>query len=192
MGGKTPFETVYTIDANGCIQVEARFTPGKELERMGMQLTLPAEFRQVEYFGLGPQETMPDRQLGARVGKYTTTVDNLIHHYVRPQEYGNRSQVRWLQVSDDNGVGLTFQSAGKQTFNFSAWPYTQDHLMDSNHIHELVNDDLVTLNIDLTQKGVGGDVPAGGSPHDEYRLLAKKPLVFAFLIKPIKDELTDS
>jgi beta-galactosidase len=89
-------------------------------------------------------------------------------------------------------VGLTFQSAGKQTFNFSAWPYTQDHLMDSNHIHELVNDDLVTLNIDLTQKGVGGDVPAGGSPHDEYRLLAKKPLVFAFLIKPIKDELTDS
>jgi beta-galactosidase len=192
MGGKTPFETVYTIDANGFILVEARFTPSRELERMGMQLTLPAEFRQVEYFGLGPQETMPDRLMGARIGKFSTTVDNLIHHYVRPQEYGNRSQVRWLQVSDDSGVGLTFQSAGKQTFNFSAWPYTQDHLMDSNHIHELVNDDLVTLNIDLTQKGVGGDVPAGGSPHYEYRLLAKKPLVFAFLIKPIKDELTDS
>ncbi len=186
-GGKTPFETVYTIDANGCIQVEASFTPARELERMGMQLTLPAEFHKVEYFGLGPQETMPDRQLGARVGKYTTTVDDLIHHYVRPQENGNRSQVRWLQVSDDNKVGLSFQRFGAQHFNFSAWPYTQDHLMEANHIHELGRSDLVTLNIDLTQKGVGGDVPAGDNPHDEYRLFANKPLKFAFLIKPMHE-----
>jgi hypothetical protein len=49
----------------------------------------------------------------------------------------------------------------------------------------LERNDLVTLNIDLTQKGVGGDVPAGGNPHDEFRILAKKPLKFAFLIKPI-------
>ena len=186
MGGKTPFETVYTIDADGCIQVEARFTPGKELERMGMQMALPVDFQKVVYFGLGPQETMPDRQLGARVGRFTTTVENLIHDYVRPQEYGNCSQVRWLQVSDDNGVGLIIQSAGVEHFNFSTWPYTQDHLMDANHIHELVKGNLVTLNIDLTQKGVGGDVPAGGNPHDEYRLLPGKALNFSFWIKPTK------
>lgn len=183
-GGKTPFETIYTIDANGGIQVEARFTPGKELERMGMQLSLPAEFRLLEYFGLGPQETMPDRQMGARVGKYTSIVDNLIHHYVRPQENGNRSQVRWLQVNDDIGVGLIIQSTGAEHFNFSAWPYTQDQLMDANHIHELVKSDLVTLNIDLTQKGVGGDVPAGGNPHEAYRLLPGKKLEASFWIKP--------
>jgi beta-galactosidase len=185
MGGKTPFETVYILDADGCIQVETSFTPRKELERMGMQFTLPPEFQKVEYFGLGPQETMPDRLMGARVGMFKTTVDDLIHHYVRPQENGNRSQVRWLQLSDNNGIGLSLQSVGAQYFNFSTWPYTQDHLMDANHIHELERSDLVTLNIDLTQKGVGGDVPAGGSPHDEYRLLAKKPLKFTFFIKPI-------
>lgn len=184
LGGKTPFETVYTIDADGFIQVEARFTPGKELERMGMQLTLPAEFCQVEYFGLGPQETMPERQLGARIGKFKTSVEELVHHYVRPQEYGNRSQVRWLHVSDDSGVGLTIRSTGEQHFNFSAWPYSQDHLMDTNHIHELVRSDQVTLNIDLTQKGVGGDVPAGGNPHNEFRLFPGKELEFSFWIKP--------
>ncbi|PKO05066.1 MAG: hypothetical protein CVU41_13580 [Chloroflexi bacterium HGW-Chloroflexi-3] len=184
MGGKTPIESVYTIDANGSIQVEARFTPGKELERMGMQLTLPTEFQKVEYFGLGPQETMPDRQLGARIGRFKATVDDLIHHYVRPQEYGNRSQVHWLHVSDDSGVGLSFQSVGEPYFNFSAWPYSQDQLMDANHIHELVKSDLVTLNIDLTQKGVGGDVPTGGNPHDEYRLFSGKELGFSFWIKP--------
>ena len=192
LGGKTPFKSVYTINANGCIQVETSFTPGKELERMGMQFTLPPEFQKVEYFGLGPQETMPDRQLGARVGKFTTSVDDLIHHYVRPQENGNHSQVRWLVLSDDSGMGLSFQSVGVQYFNFSAWPYAQDHLMDANHIHELEKSDLVTLNIDLTQKGVGGDVPAGGNPHDEYRLHAKKPLKFAFLIKPFQYDLNKS
>ncbi|PKM78912.1 MAG: beta-galactosidase, partial [Firmicutes bacterium HGW-Firmicutes-13] len=119
-----------------------------------------------------------------RIGKYTTTVDNLIHHYVRPQENGNRSQVRWLHVSDGNGVGLIIKSVGSQHFNFSAWPYTQDQLMDANHIHELVKSDLVTLNIDLTQKGVGGDVPAGGNPQDAYRLLPGKELKFTFWIKP--------
>lgn len=184
MGGKTAFKTVYTIDADGSIQVDASFTPGKELERMGMQFTLPAEFQKVEYFGLGPQETMPDRLMGARIGKFSTTVDNLIHHYVRPQENGNRSQVRWLQVSDENGVGLTIQHSGVQYFNFSIWPYTQDQLMDANHIHELVKGDLVTLNIDLMQKGIGGDVPAGGKPHDAYRLLPGKELEYSFWIKP--------
>ncbi|MBE0688233.1 MAG: DUF4981 domain-containing protein [Anaerolineaceae bacterium] len=186
LGGKTPFETVYTIDTDGCIQVVARFTPGKELERMGMQLTLPAEFQQVEYFGLGPQETMPDRLLGARVGKFTTTVDDMVQHYVRPQENGNRSQVRWLRLVDEYGVGLFFESVSEQLFNFSTWHYTQDQLMDATHIHELVKRNLVTLNIDLTQKGVGGDVPAGGDPQDEYRLFPGKALEFSYRIKPTK------
>ncbi len=119
------------------------------------------------------------------MGTFKTTVDQLFHHYVRPQENGNRSQVRWVQLSDDSGSGITIKKANGQLFNFSAWPYSQAHLADATHIHELVKDDLITLNIDLIQKGVGGDVPAGGEPHEEYRLLPGELFVFSFMMQPL-------
>lgn len=184
-GGKTPFKAVFNITGDGSIQVETSFTARKELERMGMQVSLPGEFQHVTYFGLGPQETMPDRLTGARVGKFKATVDQLFHHYVRPQENGNRSQVRWVQLCDDSGSGISIKKANGQLFNFSVWPYTQAHLADVTHIHELVKDDVITLNIDLVQKGVGGDVPAGGEPHAEYRLKPGELYAFSFNIQPL-------
>ncbi|MDO9087663.1 MAG: glycoside hydrolase family 2 TIM barrel-domain containing protein [Anaerolineaceae bacterium] len=184
-GGKSSFLSTFLISNDGSILIESSFTPRKELDRMGLQLVLSGEFQQVEYFGLGPQETMPDRLLGAKVGRFSTTVKNLGHQYVRPQENGNRSKVRWIHLTDQTGVGLSVQNIGESLFNFSAWPYSQDQLADATHIHQLYDEDLVTLNIDLTQKGVGGDVPAGGSPHDLYRLMPGKSLQLAILLKPI-------
>lgn len=185
-GGKTPFKSAFTITSDGAILVESSFTARKELERFGMQVSLPKEFQQVEYYGLGPQETMPDRLQGAYVGKFKTTVDQLNHQYVRPQENGNRSQVRWVHLQDESGNGLAIKHVGDQLFNFSAWPYTQDHLAEASHIHELEKADRITLNIDLTQKGVGGDVPAAGQPHDEYRLYPDRVFEFSFIIQPMK------
>jgi len=188
-GGKSPFSSTYMISGDGSVVVESSFTPRKELERMGLQLVLPGEFQQVEYFGLGPQETMPDRLLGAKVGRFSSKVKNLGHQYVRPQENGNRSQVRWLHISDQSGVGLSVQHAGATLFNFSAWPYSQNLLADATHIHHLYDEDLVTLNIELTQKGVGGDVPAGGVPHESFRLMPGKQLQFKILLKPFSLEI---
>lgn len=184
-GGKTPFSTTYTITGDGSMRVDATFTPGKELERMGLQVSLPGHLDQVEYFGLGPDETMPDRLGGARAGKFRAQVDQLFHHYVRPQENGNRSQVRWLQITSGNGSGLRVQSTGESFFSFSIWPYTQTQIAEATHIHQLVQQDFMTLNIDLTQKGVGGDVPAGGQPHTQYRLLPGKPLALSFILSPL-------
>jgi beta-galactosidase len=188
-GGKSPFSSTYMISGDGSVVIESSFTPRKELERMGLQLVLPGEFQQVEYFGLGPQETMPDRLLGAKVGRFSSKVKNLGHQYVRPQENGNRSQVRWLHISDQSGVGLSVQHAGATLFNFSAWPYSQNLLADATHIHHLYDEDLVTLNIELTQKGVGGDVPAGGVPHESFRLMPGKQLQFKILLKPFSLEI---
>lgn len=188
-GGKTPFVTTFTISGDSSIHVKSSFTPAKELERMGMQLALQDVFNQVEYFGLGPQETMPDRLLGGRVAKFKTTVDQLVHHYVRPQENGYRSQVRWLNLTNQEGKGLSIRKAGDTCFNFNAWPYTQEQLEDSTHIHQLQPCGMLTLNIDLTQKGVGGDVPAGGSPHDEHRLWGGKPYQYEFMLKPITRDI---
>lgn len=185
-GGKTPFKSLFTITSDGSILVESSFTARKELERFGFQVSLPKEFQQVTYYGLGPQETMPDRLLGAHVARFKTTVDQLNHQYVRPQENGNRSQVRWMNIHAESGNGIAIKHAGEQLFNFSVWPYTQDQLADATHIHELVKADLITLNIDLLQKGVGGDIPAAGKPHDEYRLLPGETFKFSFVITPLQ------
>ncbi len=185
VGGKTPFKTNYEINGSGRIMVTSSFTPARELERMGMQMVLPGSDYHVSWFGSGPQETMPDRKKGARVGKFEGSVPELMHHYVRPQENGNRSEVRRVKIRNTNGFGLQIGSTGDSFFNFSVWNCTQDDLADADHIHELLQRDLVTLNIDHTQKGVGGDVPAGGTPHPEYLLQKGKSLVYSFWIEPI-------
>ncbi len=185
-GGKTNYDSEYVISGDGSVQVTSSFTPRKELERMGMQMGIAGKFNQVKYFGLGPQETMPDRLLGARVAIFQTDVKSLGHQYVRPQENGNRSQVRWVKIMDEVGNGFLFQQYGDSNLSFSAWPYTQEHLESASHIHELIDNGFITLNIDLTQKGVGGDVPAGGEPHNPYRLLSGYPLKYSFKMSPIE------
>ena len=182
-GGRTPFLINYAIDGNGEVVVDCTFTPNRELERMGMQMKLIGTDWLVNYFGLGPEETMPDRLLGSRVGLFSGSVSEMMHHYVRPQENGNRSDVRWLQLRKPNGLMLAVKSSESHNFSFSTWNCSQDDLADAEHIHEVPLREETTINIDLAQKGVGGDVPAGGSPHPEFLLAGGKTYHLAFSIK---------
>ena len=187
-GGKSPFTTTFSIHGNGQIDVELSFTPARELERMGMQLSLSGSEFNVTWFGLGPQETMPDRKLGARVGKFNGTVTQLMHQYIRPQENGNRSEVRYASLKNPDGYGIKIEAKGDSLLNFSTWNCTQDDLADADHIHEIPERDLVTLNIDHTQKGIGGDIPAGGTPHQEYLLKKGQTFNYSFEISPLSME----
>jgi beta-galactosidase len=183
--GKKPFRMDFEIHGNGEIVVNNSFVPNRMMERMGVQFVLPADYQQVSWFGMGPQETMPDRQLGAVVGQFEELVPDLMHHYVRPQENGNRSDVRWVSLTTADGFGLMVRALEGNHFNFSAWNCTQADLADAEHIHELPVRDLVTLNIDLVQMGVGGDVPAGGSPHPEYLLPKGKLYQYGFILSAV-------
>ncbi|NTW44473.1 MAG: DUF4981 domain-containing protein, partial [Anaerolineaceae bacterium] len=107
-GGKSSFLVNYAINGKGEIFVACSFTPGRDLERMGMQMKLNGTDWLVNYFGLGPEESMPDRLLGSRVGLFSGSVSEMMHHYIRPQENGNRSDVRWLQLKKPNGIILSF------------------------------------------------------------------------------------
>ncbi len=187
-GSRREFMTGYEVGMDGTIMVRSAFQPQRDLERMGMQVALVGQDWQAAWFGLGPQETMPDRKCGARVARFQSSIPELMHHYVRPQENGNHSDVRWLEMTRADGLGLRIQSAGEQLFCFSAWNCTQDDLAAADHIHELPLCDFVTLNIDLRQKGVGGDVPAGGSPHDEYILKKNTAFQYSFTIQGMKQE----
>ena len=153
-----------------------------------MQMAVPAQFNKLTWFGRGPHETYWDRKTGAAVGLYSGLVDEHIHVYVRPQENGNKSDVRWMALSDAQGVGLI--AVGIPTIDVSAWPFTMQDLQQAKHMHELPMRDTITINLDYKQMGVGGDDSWGARTHREYTLPAK-PYRYRFRLTPYTAALGD-
>jgi beta-galactosidase len=183
-GAESDHVTSWTVYGSGDVLVEARFTPGgalPELPRFGMQMAVPGALATMTWLGRGPHENYWDRHTGAPVGRYSGAVAELVHDYVRPQENANRTDVRWLALTDASGSGLL--ASGLPLLSVSAWPYTMEDLEKATHVHELVRRDTITLNLDLRQMGVGGDDGWGARPHAEYTLDAR-PYAYRFRLRP--------
>jgi len=165
----------YTIDGNGGILVESAFTPGDrelpELPRFGMQMTLPAGFDRMEWFGRGPEESHWDRKTGVRVGRYCGSVEEQYTPYIRPQENANKTDVRWVRLTNASGYGL--EARGLPLLSVSARHYPTGMLEAADHTFDLVWQPEVFLNLDYKQTGVGGDDSWGARPHDKYTLFAE-------------------
>jgi len=177
-----PLKTSYKIFGNGDILVENRYTPSKDLVKFGMQGGIPDQFKQVTWYGRGPQETMLDRKTGAAVGIYSRTLNDYIHPYIRPQENSNRTDVRWVAFTSEKDEGLFVVDIGGEHLSISAWPYTMDDLESATHNNELPRRDFNTINIDLKQQGVGGDIPAMAMLHPEFKLKANETYNYSFLL----------
>ena len=175
VGTNSTYTNVYTVYGTGDIIIDSNFAPHGDslprLPRLGMQMSVPAQFNKLTWFGRGPQENYWDRKTGAALGLYTGNVNELIHRYVRPQENGNRSDVRWVALTDANSVGLV--AVGMPTIDISAWPFTMQDLEEAKHIHEPPQAETITVNLDYRQMGVGGDDSWGARTHSEYTLPAK-------------------
>ena len=175
VGTNTTYKTVYTVYGSGDIIVDSTLTPDgdnlPDLPRFGMQMAVPDLFNRLTWLGRGPHETYWDRKTGAAFGLFTGNVNSFIHNYVRPQENGNKSDVRWMALTDKEGVGLV--AIGMPTIDISAWPFTMQDLEKAEHIHELSQSDTITVNLDYKQMGVGGDNSWGARTHPEYTLPAK-------------------
>ncbi len=172
--GSCKLTTKYTVYGSGDILVENEFTGDSSqpmLPRFGMQMAMPGEFKNMTWFGRGPWESYWDRKTGAALGIYSGTVDQQFHYYVRPQETGNKTDVRWAAITDDKGFGIFVEAMDEMYF--SAWPYSMQAIEDANHINEFVSDGNVTVNIDYKQMGVGGDTSWGKFTHPEYTLPCK-------------------
>jgi beta-galactosidase len=177
-----PYTVVYNIQNNGAIRISAdidmtgRDLP--ELPRFGMRMQMPAEYNKLSYYGRGPWENYEDRKTAAFVGLYTDSVSNqYATNYIRPQESGNRSDVRWSKISNASGKGLMIE--GIQPISVTALNHSAEDLdpgltKKQQHPTDLPPRREVYLMIDLKQMGVGGDNSWGALPHDPYRLLAKK------------------
>lgn len=180
--GKTPYISQYTIYGNGDIVIENSFTASKDMLRFGMQFTISDRYNNVKWYGRGPHENYWDRKTGAAIAIHSGSVNSLLHSYVRPQENGNRDDVRWVAFTDKDDVGLL--SIGLPTINFSAWPYSMDDLEKATHINELPQRDFLTINLDYKQRGVGGDDSWGAPIHKEYLLHKGTAYTYKFRLCP--------
>ena len=175
-------KVLHVVGNDGKVHVSVTFEPGPtrpEIPRIGMQVLVPGRYDRLDWFGRGPHENYADRCTGAAVGRYGGKVGDLIHPYIRPQENGNRTGVRWLTLTSEAGRGLRVE--GIQPLSVSAWPYHMEDLETAMHDHELPRRDSITLNIDHRQMGVGGDDSWGAKPHKQY-LLPCRPYRYGFVI----------
>ncbi|MEO7309509.1 MAG: beta-galactosidase small subunit [Chitinophagaceae bacterium] len=181
-GIAVPYTIDYLLQNDGSIKLTASIDlTGRdlpELPRFGMRTQLPGRFDSLSWYGRGPWENYTDRHEASFVGLYTGNVkDQYFAGYIRPQESGNKTDTRWLQLTDKDGYG--FKIEGLQPLGFSAINHSIEDLdpgfsKKQQHPTDLPPRADVFLTIDLAQRGLGGDNSWGALPHQQYRLVNKK------------------
>ena len=187
----------YRINAAGEVAVTEKMTTDKEakvadLFRYGMQLQMPASFSKLEYYGRGPEENYIDRHSSSFIGKYEANVKDEYYPYVRPQESGNHTDIRYFSIFNPaTGKGITFE--GYAPMECSAIPYLVEDLDAGiekehawgQHSGDLVEKGLVQLHIQQRQFGLGCIDSWGSSPMEKYRM-HYQDRCFRFVIKAKK------
>lgn len=188
----------YTVYADGVIKTAFAFTPGSkalpEIPRLGMRMILQGEYDQMTWLGRGPQENYWDRKSGSDIDLYKASVWEQYHPYVRAQETANKSDVRWVALQNTSGEGVLVQTAC-QPLSVSAWNFPMESIYYipsmTKHIHggSIEKQDMVWLNVDSKQMGVGGDNTWGAQTHPEYTItpVAQE---YSFYLIPV-DKSTD-
>ena len=176
------YELCYSINSVGDIKVEADYRPTQAdiplIPKFGMRMRLTSDFNKVEYYGRGPWENYPDRKLGYDIGHYTMPLADFQVDYVRPQDNGNRCDVRWLSLSSDD---CTLRIDGCQPLCLHAWNYGEENL-NVKHPHDLKRGEFVNLNIDLNIHGVGGADTWGKRTLPEYTIDGNQSHHYSFVI----------
>ena len=164
-----------SVQVTGTIDLSGRNLP--ELPRFGMRMELDGRYGHLCYYGRGPQENYIDRNSSALMGLYEDEVENQSYPYIRPQETGNKTNVRWLSLTDGTGRGV--EITGLQPLGFSALHYAPEDLDPGltrklQHTIDVSPRKDIFLHVDLKQRGLGGDNSWGMLPHRQYRLLDKR------------------
>jgi len=173
----------YQIFTNGCIRIKNKVHPYGELPvlpKIGVRMSLCAEYSQIHWLGRGPHENYPDRKTGSPVGLYAKTVDEFYVPYVRPQETGNREDVRWAALTNKAGNGIVM--VADELLSFSALHYTARDLDKADHIHELHPRDEIILSINCAQLGLGNG-SCGPGVLDKY-LVYPVEYEFVYELRP--------
>lgn len=183
----------YMINQAGAVQVTQKMTVDKEKKvspmfRFGMQMPMPESFERVDYYGRGPVENYIDRRSCADLGIYSQSVDEMFYPYIRPQETGARTDLRWWEVKDAAGRGLRI--VADAPFSASALHYTIESLDEGTqkrqwHSQEVEKAPLTNLLIDKVQMGLGCENSWGAIARSEYRV-PYGDYEFSFIMTPTR------
>ena len=193
---KAKLKLTYLINNKGAVKVTQKLEADKDakvanLFRFGMQLPMPENYETIEYYGRGPIENYADRNHSTFLAVYRQTVTEQFYPYIRPQENGNKTDIRYWKMINETGKGI--QIVAEQPFSASALHYTIESLdegMEKHqmHSHEIVPSKLTNLLIDKVQQGLACVNSWGAMPLPEYQL-PYQDYEFTFVISPVSNEI---
>lgn len=180
------FENLYEfcINGDGCIELHHQVEPSGNLPlwlpRIGLTFDMARDFDCVKWFGRGPEENYPDRKTGYKMGIYQKQVDEMYEPYLTPQDYGLRTDNKWVCITDKAGLGLQIKM--NKPFNFSTHGYSTENLTKAMYTYQLQRQDATTVNLDYATSGVGC---SARSIFSSYQV---KPLTYerTIIISPIR------
>ena len=178
-------EVDYILYPQGMVDIVARFNPKNgEVRRAGLVCAIDSTYDQVDYYAYGPMENYCDRKDGATIGRYHTTVDEMLVHYAKPQSTGGREGLRELILRNKQGEGVKIETEGQVAF--SALRYTDADLMNCNHIWELTKRPYTVLHLDAWTRGIG-NASCGQDVNTlpQYRV-PQQTLTYKLRISPLK------
>ncbi|WP_244789988.1 glycoside hydrolase family 2 TIM barrel-domain containing protein [Streptomyces sp. BJ20] len=184
------YSTTYTVFGHGEIKVDHTLRPGAAnlpyLPEVGSLLFLPRRLDRLHWYGRGPEENHWDRNAGTDVGRWSSTVAEQWTPYIRPQENGNKTDVRWAALTDRTGRGLLV--TGEPLVEINASHFTPEDLSAGvRHDYQLTPRDAVVLRVNHRQMGVGGDNSWGAHTHDEFKLFADRDYAYTYRLRPLTD-----
>ena len=164
-------------------------------------MTLNNTFTDVSWYGKGPEETYWDRKTGQKTGLYSGKIKDQFHRYSRPQETGNKTDVRWVEISSED---LKLKVLGTELLNTSVWPFNMKEIdfnsndgaesasglvpVTTKHGADIELGNTIQWNIDFLQMGVGGDTSWGRLVHPEYNIPSNKLYSYTFTIQPTRKD----
>lgn len=215
----TFYNVIYNIHPEGIIKVDAHLEASKvtkEIPRIGFRFRIPKSYDNIQYFGRGPEENYIDRNSGTNIGLYKSTANDQYYPYVRPQENGHKTDVRWSAITneDNNGLLVVGNNApfefnimrnsiedfdGEESKKDYQWHnFTKNEKHDINtarnikrkqtHISDIIPNDFVEVCIDHKMMGVAGDNSWGATPYPQYSIYTKNDYKYSFTIIPVKKE----
>jgi beta-galactosidase len=169
----------YSINNDGRIKVDMDYNPTTTelplMPKFGMRMRLPAENTQIKYYGRGPWENYPDRKRSAFLGVYESSVKDFETDYIHPQDNGNRTDVRWMEIGD-----IRIDGCGPLCIR--AWDYSEEDLLGIRHPNEIPRGRFINLNIDQNVHGVGGADTWGKHTLPQYTIDGNQPHHYTFFL----------
>lgn len=181
------YKVTYTAYFDGRLGVKAEYPGVKGLADIpvfAMDFKMKKQYDKFTFYGMGPDENYIDRNNGARLGVYTSTANDNFTKYLNPQECGNRTGIRYVDVYEENGTGLNFK-ANKQPFEMSVLPYNAYELDNAMHREELPESTYTWVRIAAKQMGVGGDDSWGAPVHQEFKISSEEVMTLEFIINSL-------